>query len=153
MRQLDEGELAVIAEVARMYYIEGMSQLEIANILFFSKAKVSRALRIAREEHIVEFQINYPLKRSIKLETELKRRFRLKEALVVTDLYENQNTDISIKRIGEMAANYLDETLKDGNCLGKDHVSDCASAKAILPQENPGAAAYGKFYGRLPDGY
>lgn len=36
MRQLDEGELAVIAEVARMYYIEGMSQLEIANILFFS---------------------------------------------------------------------------------------------------------------------
>ena len=118
MRQLDEGELAVIAEVARMYYIEGMSQLEIANILFFSKAKVSRALRIAREEHIVEFQINYPLKRSIKLETELKRRFRLKEALVVTDLYENQNTDISIKRIGEMAANYLDETLKDGDSVG-----------------------------------
>ncbi len=118
MRQLDEGELAVIAEVARMYYIEGMSQLEIANILFFSKAKVSRALRIAREEHIVEFQINYPLKRSIKLETELKRRFRLKEALVVTDLYENQNTDISIKRIGEMAASYLDETLKDGDSVG-----------------------------------
>ena len=73
MRQLDEEELAVIAEVARMYYVEGMSQLDIANILFFSKAKVSRALRIAREKNIVEFQINYPLKRSIKLETKLKR--------------------------------------------------------------------------------
>ena len=118
MRQMDEEELAVIAEVARMYYIEGMSQLEIANILYFSKAKVSRALRIAREEHIVEFQINYPLKRSIKLETELKRRFGLKETLVVADLYDNQNTDISIKRIGEMAANYLDETLKDGDSIG-----------------------------------
>ena len=118
MRQLDEEELAVIAEVARMYYVEGMSQLDIANILFFSKAKVSRALRLAREEHIVEFQINYPLKRSIKLETELKRRFGLKEALVVTDLYDNQNTDISIKRIGEMTASYLDETLKDGDCVG-----------------------------------
>ena len=118
MRQMDEEELAVIAEVARMYYIEGMSQLEIANILYFSKAKVSRALRIAREEHIVEFQINYPLKRSIKLETELKRRFGLKETLVVADLYDNRNTDISIKRIGEMAANYLDETLKDGDSIG-----------------------------------
>ena len=118
MRQMDEEELAVIAEVARMYYIEGMSQLEIANILYFSKAKVSRALRIAREEHIVEFQINYPLKRSIKLETELKRRFGLKETLVVTDLYENRNTDISIKRIGEMAASYLDEILKDGDSIG-----------------------------------
>ena len=118
MRQMDEEELAVIAEVARMYYVEGMSQLDIANILYFSKAKVSRALRIAREEHIVEFQINYPLKRSIKLETELKRRFGLKETLVVTDLYENRNTDISIKRIGEMAASYLDEILKDGDSIG-----------------------------------
>ena len=89
-----------------------------SNILYFSKAKVSRALRIAREEHIVEFQINYPLKRSIKLETELKRRFGLKETLVVTDLYENRNTDISIKRIGEMAASYLDEILKDGDSIG-----------------------------------
>lgn len=118
MRQMDEEELAVIAEVARMYYIEGMSQLDIANILFFSKAKVSRALRIAREKHIVEFQINYPLKRSIQLETKLKREFGLKEALVVSDLYDNQSTEISIKRIGEMAANYLDETLKDGDSIG-----------------------------------
>ena len=118
MRQMDEEELALIAEVARMYYIEGMSQLDIANILFFSKAKVSRALRIAREKNIVEFQINYPLKRSIKLETKLKREFGLKEALVVSDLYDNHSTEISIKRIGEMAANYLDETLKDGDSIG-----------------------------------
>lgn len=118
MRQMDEEELAVIAEVARMYYVEGMSQADIADMLFFSKAKVSRALRIAREEHIVEFQINYPLKRSIALETELKRRFGLEEALVVTDLYDNQNTDISIKRIGEMAAGYLDKILKDGDTVG-----------------------------------
>ena len=117
MRQMDEEELAVIAEVARMYYVEGMSQADIADMLFFSKAKVSRALRIAREEHIVEFQINYPLKRSIALETELKRRFGLEEALVVTDLYDNQNTDISIKRIGEMAAGYLDKILKDGDTV------------------------------------
>ncbi len=115
---MDDDELSVIAEVARMYYVEGMSQMDIADMLFFSKAKVSRALRIAREEHIVEFQINYPLKRSIALETELKRRFDLKEALVVTDLYDNQNTDISIKRIGEMAASYLDEILKDGDSIG-----------------------------------
>ena len=53
MRQIDDEELAVIAEIARMYYVEGMSQLEIANMLFFSKAKVSRALRMAREENIV----------------------------------------------------------------------------------------------------
>ena len=118
MKRIGEDELAVIAEIARMYYVEGLSQLEIANMLFFSKAKVSRALRIAREENIVEFHINYPLNRSRVLETELKRKFGLKEALVVTDLYDNQNTDISIKRIGEMTASYLDEILKDGDTIG-----------------------------------
>ena len=40
MRQMDDDELAVIAEVARMYYVEGMSQMDIADMLFFSKAKV-----------------------------------------------------------------------------------------------------------------
>ena len=65
MKRADEEELAVIAEIARMYYVEGMSQQEIANMLFFSKAKVSRALKIAREEKIVEFQIHYPLKQSV----------------------------------------------------------------------------------------
>ena len=146
MRQMDEEELAVIAEVARMYYVEGMSQADIADMLFFSKAKVSRALRIAREEHIVEFQINYPLKRSIALETELKRRFGLEEALVVTDLYDNQNTDISIKRIGEMAAGYLDKILKDGD-TGEDDASDGAAVKALISQKYSGAAAGGQLYG------
>lgn len=118
MRQVGDEELAVIAEIARMYYIEGLSQLDIANMLFFSKAKVSRALRIAREQNIVEFHINYPLKRSLRLETELKRRFQLEEALVVTNLYDNQSADVAIKRIGEMAASYLDEILKDGDSIG-----------------------------------
>ena len=118
MKRADEEELAVIAEIARMYYVEGMSQQEIANMLFFSKAKVSRALKIAREEKIVEFQIHYPLKQSVLLETELKRRFGLKEALVVTDLYDNQDAEIAIKRIGEMAAGYLDRILEDGDAVG-----------------------------------
>ena len=118
MKRADEEELAVIAEIARMYYVEGMSQQEIANMLFFSKAKVSRALKIAREEKIVEFQIHYPLKQSVLLETELKRRFGLKEALVVTDLYDNQDAEIAIKRIGEMAAGYLDRILEDGDTVG-----------------------------------
>lgn len=54
----------------------------------------------------------------MKLETELKRKFGLQDARVVVDLYGNESTDISIKRIGEMAAGYLDETLKDGDIVG-----------------------------------
>ncbi|MDD3251336.1 MAG: sugar-binding transcriptional regulator [Lachnospiraceae bacterium] len=118
MRQYEDNELSVIAEIARMYYVEGLSQLEIAHLLFFSKAKVSRALRIAREQKIVEFQINYPLKQSTLLEVELKRKFDLVDAVVVTDLYDNENAEVSIKRIGEIGASYLDRVLKDGDRVG-----------------------------------
>lgn len=118
MKRIGDDEWAVIAEIARMYYMEGLSQQDIANMLFFSKAKVSRALRIAREENIVQFHINYPSIRSTVLETELKRRFGLEESRVVTDLYDNLNAEISIKRIGKVAASYLDEILKDGDSIG-----------------------------------
>lgn len=118
MRRIDDDDLTVIAEIARMYYIEGMTQLEIAELLYFSKAKVSRALQTAREKNIIEFRINYPLKRSMKLENELKRFYNLEEVLVVSSLQDRQNEDISIKRIGELAADYLDELLKDGDSIG-----------------------------------
>lgn len=118
MNYLNEDELSVIAEIARMYYIEGISQQEIGNMLFFSKAKVSRALKLAREQNIVEFRIKYPLKRATFLETELKRKFNLQDVLIVEDLYDNQDSDMAIKRIGEMSAKYLDQILEDGDCVG-----------------------------------
>lgn len=118
MKRIGDDEWAVIAEISRMYYVEGMSQQTIADMLFFSKAKVSRALRMAREENIVEFHINYPSSRSTVLEAELVRRFGLQQARVVTDLNDNLNTDIAIKRIGKLAASYLDELLKDGDSIG-----------------------------------
>ncbi len=118
MKHYGDEELSVIAEIARMYYIEGMTQLEISEMLYFSKAKVSRALQTAREKHIIEFQINYPLRRSMMLESELKRRFDLPEVLVVSELQDNMDADISIKRIGELAAEYLDDKLKDGDSIG-----------------------------------
>ncbi|MCC8140365.1 MAG: sugar-binding transcriptional regulator [Lachnospiraceae bacterium] len=118
MKRNGEEDLEVIAEIARMYYLEGMTQAEIARMFYFSKAKVSRALQTAREKNIVEFRINYPLKRSRMLENELKRRFHLSEVLVVSDFREHQDADIYLKRLGEMAASYLDEVLKDGDTIG-----------------------------------
>lgn len=118
MAKSNQDELAMVAEIARMYYVEGMSQQEIGERLFFSKAKVSRALKIAREKKIIEFQINYPLQRASLLEYELKRLFSLDDALVVTNLVENLHAEVSIKRITELAAEYLDQILQDGDVVG-----------------------------------
>ena len=58
MKQIGDEELAVIAEVARMYYIEGMSQLDIANMLFFSKAKTAlNIFLICNKDMRVSYQL------------------------------------------------------------------------------------------------
>ena len=85
MKQYGDEELSVIAEIARMYYVEGMSQIDIANMLFFSKAKVSRALRIAREENIIE--TNYPA-------FTVPRGFKCRNNREINDTHTNLTTSI-----------------------------------------------------------
>ena len=153
MRQFEEDELSVIAEIARMYYVEGMSQLEIAELLFFSKAKVSRALKIAREQNIVEFHINYPLKQSTLLEVELKRKFGLVDAVVVTDLYNNQTAAVSIKRIGEMGAAYLDRILQDGDRVGLSWGRTMHQLVSQMKPERPKKIQVVQLVGSSTEGY
>ena len=113
-----ETEMNMIAEVARMYYEENLSQTTIAKRMFFSKSKVCRYLQKAKELKIVEIQINYPLKQSTTLETMLKEKYQLKDAIVITDSSYEENKDFIIKRLGEQAAKYIDNLIHDGDSVG-----------------------------------
>ena len=62
LRHNDENA-GLMAEVASLYFEQGMSQQEIAAKLYFSRSKVSRLLTKAVEENIVKITINYPLER------------------------------------------------------------------------------------------
>lgn len=108
----------LIAEIARLYYIEGYSQVDIAESLFLSKARVSRALKTARERRIVEFTINYPLERSTMLEEALKRSYGIEDARVAMDMKSYHAAEVSLKQIGELGASYLDSVLCDGDRIG-----------------------------------
>lgn len=118
MARSSDEEMMIISEIARLYYIEGLSQVEIAESLFMSKARVSRALKTAREQKIVEFTINYPLERSRMLEEALKKAYGLEEVRVVLDMKGYHSTEVPIKQIGEMGASYLDEVLENGDRIG-----------------------------------
>lgn len=115
---VSDAEMEMIAEVARLYYEESMPQNMIAKKLFFSKSKVSRLLQKAKDLHVVEIQINYPLKQSNKLETILKERYHLKDAIVISDAHAEENKEFIIKRLGEQAARYIDDLIQDGDSIG-----------------------------------
>ncbi|MFQ3565684.1 MAG: sigma factor-like helix-turn-helix DNA-binding protein [Aggregatilineales bacterium] len=53
-------ELRLMAKIARLYYERGLSQLQIAGQLDISQATVSRLLKRALDEKIVQISVTLP---------------------------------------------------------------------------------------------
>lgn len=108
--------LQFLATVADLYYIEGMSQAQIAGRFGYSRSAISRLLTEARDQGIVEISINHPLQRLYTLEQKLRTTFGLTEARVAhRGMLNYQRT---LRLLGKLGANYLTEELPDGAILG-----------------------------------
>ncbi|CDZ33653.1 Deoxyribonucleoside regulator [Neorhizobium galegae bv. officinalis] len=109
-------ELRLISRVAQMYHIEGRRQAEIAHHLRLSQATVSRMLKRAESEDIVRTSVIPPVGTYIEIETNLREKFNLPEAVVV-ECTEDRDGAI-MARIGEAAAHLLEVTLAPGEIIG-----------------------------------
>jgi|SRR5271157_5960558 len=105
----------LLAQVASMYYEQEKSQKEIGVELRLSRVKVYRLLKEAREKNAVRIIINWPIERVPKLEEQFANVFHLKEALILRSSQLESRT--ALQRIGQMAARYIQNFLKDGMTL------------------------------------
>lgn len=93
---------ALLTSVARMYYLDGLGQSEIAEIYGVSRSKVSRLTTEARHRGIVRISVDEYDPRDRVLEEELISRFDLIHAMVVRSMGGN---DANIRRaLGYFAA-------------------------------------------------
>jgi DNA-binding transcriptional regulator LsrR (DeoR family) len=109
-------ELRLIARIAQMYHVEGKRQAEIAEIMRMSQATVSRMLKRAEQEDIVRTTVIPPPGTFADLETALRDRYGLTEAIVI-DCSEDRDGAI-MARIGEAAAHFLEVTLQEDEIIG-----------------------------------
>lgn len=109
-------ELRLIARIAQMYHTEGKRQADIAGTLRMSQATVSRMLKRAEQENIVRTTVIPPPGTFAELETALRDRFGLTEAIVI-DCSEDRDGAI-MARIGEAAAHFLEVTLQPDEIIG-----------------------------------
>lgn len=93
-----------------MYFIDGLSQQQIAEVLGTTRSNVSRILTAAREQGIVEIRINEPTQRSYRLEAELTARFPGLEARVLAPRAHQD----PLADVGHLAAQWLSERLTRG---------------------------------------
>jgi DNA-binding transcriptional regulator LsrR (DeoR family) len=103
----------LLAEAARLYFLDDRSQDDVATILGTTRSNVSRMVRQARDLGIVEIRIVAPAQRDQELERALRSRYRLADARVLT---VGSGTEV-LDGVGRLAARWLDETLRDGQVV------------------------------------
>lgn len=103
--------------IARLYYLENLSQVEISERLKLSRAKVSRLLAQAREEKIVNIQITPPSGSNVEeLEQRIQKQFQIANVLVVDSAYEDPS--MNLQNTIKLAAPYFQSFLQDGDKIG-----------------------------------
>lgn len=108
-------ELAILSQVAHMYYDLHMLQPEIAQKLFFSRSKVSRMLQKAQDMGIVEINVKRYLTRMPSYEKKIQALFGV-EKVVVFNNYDDNDVEDSENGLINYAANYISNHIK-GNCV------------------------------------
>lgn len=112
----DYDHMALLAQIADMYYLQNKSQVDIANIFGFSRSKVSRLITESRQNGTVQIQINHPLRRDSFFEHQLSDTFQLKDVYV---LQTGAASDAqSLRMLGRLGAYFLSEHLKPDSLLG-----------------------------------
>ncbi|MFC4775928.1 sugar-binding transcriptional regulator [Paenibacillus sp. GCM10023252] len=113
---MGDHKLDKIIEAARMYYQLDYNQQDIAKRLGVSRPTVSRFLQLAKNEGIVQIKICDPNENNEELAHKLQEKFGLKRAIVaITPQYEDT---IAKQAIGEAAAAYIEEIVKEGDTIG-----------------------------------
>lgn len=114
----------IILKAAYLYYIKGVSQNEIADKLQISITTVSRLLKKAKSERIIEFVIKDPYIECINLEEKLKEKFGLKEVIIAPDPESDATVDEEFKLenrkklVALEGARYLQRIIKEEDVLG-----------------------------------
>ena len=104
---------AALIKAARMYFLDGRSQDDVAKALGTSRSNVSRMLSAARAQGIVEIRVHDQTTRAAELEQALVDRFGLSHVRVAAF---RPGADVPAAA-GDLAAQWLDETLQDGDVL------------------------------------
>jgi len=102
-----------LVKAARMYFLDGCSQQEIAAALGTSRSNVSRMLTAARDQGIVEIRIVDGAQRLDNVEAELKQRFGLHDCQVAA----HSPGSTPSQTVAKLSSQWLLDSIQDGQRL------------------------------------
>ncbi|MEW6227156.1 MAG: sugar-binding transcriptional regulator, partial [Bacillota bacterium] len=102
-------------KVARLYYEDELTQVEIARMLGMSRPVVSRCLSQARRKGLVKIEVFDPEEVCRQRATVIKEMFGLKRVTIVPNLGEDD--DEAKQAVSDAAASYIHSIVRDGSVV------------------------------------
>lgn len=115
--RMGPGEMVQAAAMARRFYLEGKSKIQIAEEFGVSRFKVARVLETALERDLVRIEIRVPAELDAELSDALRAHYGLRHAVVV-ETPADQADAPDPENLGAVAADLLGELVSDGDVLG-----------------------------------
>lgn len=109
-------ELVLISRIARAYYLDGQSRVEIADQLDISRFRVARMLETARRRGIVHIEIRSPGIVNAELSIDLQKAFGLSHVIVL-DVPADDAATLRAQ-LGRTAGQLLSEVVGDADVIG-----------------------------------
>ncbi|MBB3149615.1 DNA-binding transcriptional regulator LsrR (DeoR family) [Phyllobacterium trifolii] len=101
--------------IAWAYYVENMTQSEIATRFGINRIRVTRTLAACREEGIVQIRINAPGSEFAALEADLERRWDLRRVIVAPRPANGSDTRLII---AAAAGSYISDQVAENQSIG-----------------------------------
>lgn len=129
---LGPASLVLSAVIARRYYLDGRSKVQIGDELGISRFRVARLLDLARESGLVRIEIGHPGLVDVDLSARLQDRFGLQRAVVVDT--EDDQPETLRTQVGQVAADVVAEVTGPDDVLGVAWARSVGAMAKTLPR-------------------
>jgi DNA-binding transcriptional regulator LsrR (DeoR family) len=125
-------QVVLTASIARRYYLDGRSKVEIAEEFGLNRFKVARLLDLARESGLVRIEIRHQGEIDVDLSARLQEWFGLQHSIVV----DTPDDDVESLRehLGRAAAQLLAELITPQDVLGLAWARAVSAMARVLPR-------------------
>ncbi|MFE1598750.1 sugar-binding transcriptional regulator [Methylobacterium sp. ID0610] len=117
--------------VAWLYYMEGLTQDQIAQVFGITRARVLRMLAAGREDGTVQIRIVAPIARCVELERAVRTRFGMHRVVVVPQPQDEAQIP---RLIGTAVGHLLTDILQDGMTIGLGWGRTLSASLPVLSQ-------------------
>jgi DNA-binding transcriptional regulator LsrR (DeoR family) len=128
-------DLATLVRVSRLYYELGETQEAIAALVGVTRPQVSRLLKEARAQGVVEIRIVDRTEASSPTGEQLRARFGLR-AVHLAPTFDGP-PEVARRRVGRLAGQVLRGAIRDGQVVG---LGDGAALAAVADELEPGGS-------------